>query len=97
MVHIGPGAPSQDRIDSRRNASRVYVIAATPFLEDGASDLASIDRLVDFHLSCGVSGMTILGMMGEAAKLSSEESDQVLQVQGRIPVVVGVSSPAPTR
>jgi 4-hydroxy-tetrahydrodipicolinate synthase len=80
------------------NASGVYVIAATPFLEDGALDLASIDSLVDFYLSCDVSGMTILGMMGEAAKLSSDESDQVLhrflhRVQGRVPVVVGVSSP----
>jgi 4-hydroxy-tetrahydrodipicolinate synthase len=79
-------------------ASGVYVIAATPFVENGALDMASIDRLTDFYLSCGVTGMTILGMMGEASKLSSEESDQVMhrflrRIQGRIPVVVGVSNP----
>lgn len=80
------------------SASGVYVIAATPFTDAGALDLPSVDRLVDFYLSCGVTGMTILGMMGEAAKLSSEESDEVMRrflsrIQGRIPVIVGVSNP----
>lgn len=80
------------------SASGVYVIAATPFTDKGAMDLPSIDRLVDFYMSCGVTGMTILGMMGEASKLSSEESDQVTRrflgrVRGQIPVVVGVSNP----
>jgi 4-hydroxy-tetrahydrodipicolinate synthase len=79
-------------------ASGVYVIAATPFTDTGALDLASIDKLVDFYLSCGVTGMTILGMMGEASKLSSEESDQVMRrflarIRGRIPLIVGVSNP----
>ncbi|HEV2572867.1 MAG TPA: dihydrodipicolinate synthase family protein [Beijerinckiaceae bacterium] len=79
-------------------ATGVYVIAATPFTDTGALDFDSIDRLVEFYLSCGVAGITILGMMGEAAKLSSEESDQALrrflaQVNGRVPVVVGVSNP----
>jgi 4-hydroxy-tetrahydrodipicolinate synthase len=78
-------------------AAGVYVIAATPFTDSGQIDLASIDRLTDFYLSCGVTGMTILGMMGEAAKLSMEESTTVLErflgrVNGRIPVVVGVSN-----
>lgn len=80
------------------SANGVYVIAATPFTDTGALDIESIDRLVEFYLSCGVTGMTILGMMGEAAKLSSEESDQVLRrflarVGGQIPVIVGVSNP----
>ncbi len=47
-------------------AKGVYVIAVTPFLPDGAVDTASIDRMTDFYLSCGVTGITILGMMGEA-------------------------------
>jgi 4-hydroxy-tetrahydrodipicolinate synthase len=80
------------------NASGVYIIAATPFADDGALDLASTDKMVDFYLSCGVQGMTILGMMGEAAKLSEEEgrvfTQRILKrVDGRIPVVVGVSNP----
>ena len=80
------------------NASGVYIIAATPFTDDGSLDFASTDSLIDFYLSCGVQGMTILGMMGEAAKLSEEESRLVTQrilkrVAGRIPVIVGVSNP----
>ncbi|HEY9547908.1 MAG TPA: dihydrodipicolinate synthase family protein [Kiloniellaceae bacterium] len=76
----------------------VYVIAATPFADDGALDLASTDSLVDFYLDCGVDGMTILGVMGEAPKLSPEESVGFLtrvldRVAGRAGVIVGVSAP----
>ncbi|WP_096358956.1 dihydrodipicolinate synthase family protein [Variibacter gotjawalensis] len=78
------------------NASGVYVIAATPFHDDGAIDTASIDRMVDFYLGCGVTGITVLGMMGEAPKLTHAESlaitRQVVQRAG-LPVVVGVSAP----
>ncbi|HUT49802.1 MAG TPA: dihydrodipicolinate synthase family protein [Alphaproteobacteria bacterium] len=79
-------------------ATGVYVISATPFSDDGALDLESTDRLVDFYLESGVSGMTILGMMGEAPKLAPAESEQFVsqvlgRVAGRIPVIVGVSSP----
>ena len=80
------------------DAAGVYVIAVTPFLPDGAVDHASIDRMVDFYLEAGATGLTILGMMGEAPKLTPEESlavvRQVLErVAGRVPVVVGVSAP----
>ncbi len=74
----------------------VFIISATPFSGDGAIDYDSADRLVEFYIGHGVSGMTILGMMGEAPKLSAEESDQFMRhmikrVDGRVPVVVGVS------
>ncbi|MDX1400472.1 MAG: dihydrodipicolinate synthase family protein [Kiloniellales bacterium] len=79
-------------------ARGVYVIVPTPFFEDGRLDLESADRLVDFYLEEGVQGLTILGVMGEAPKLSLEE--QILftrrilaRCQGRLPVVVGVSNP----
>lgn len=76
----------------------VYVIAATPFKDDGALDLASTDSLVDFYLKCGVDGMTILGVMGEAPKLTQEESVLFLSrvlghTAGRAGVIVGVSNP----
>lgn len=76
----------------------VYVIAATPFKDDGALDLASTDSLVDFYLERGVEGMTILGVMGEAPKLTQEESigflSRVLdRVAGRAGVIVGVTNP----
>lgn len=79
-------------------AKGVYAIAVTPFTEDGALDLPSTDRMVDFYLEKGATGLTVLGMMGEAPKLTAEESRifvrRVLaRVQGRVPVVVGVSAP----
>lgn len=81
-----------------RNAHGVYLITVTPFTEGGALDLASTDRMVDFCLEKGVTGLTVLGIMGEAPKLTMEESRifvrQVLaRVAGRVPVVVGASAP----
>ncbi|KAF0131076.1 MAG: dihydrodipicolinate synthase, partial [Xanthobacteraceae bacterium] len=55
-------------------ASGVYVIAATPFQDDGRIDEKSTDSMVDFYRACGCDGMTILGVMGEAPKLAAEES-----------------------
>ena len=84
-------------------ASGVYTIAATPFREDGALDTASVDSLTDFYLRCGVSGITVLGVMGEATKLDAAESAalvrQFVKRAGKVPVVVGVTSPgyAPMR
>jgi len=74
----------------------VYVIAATPFSDNGELDLESIDSLTDFYLEKGVTGLTILGMMGEAPKLTEAETTIVMQrvlkrVNGGAPVVVGVS------
>ncbi len=78
-------------------ADGVYVIAVTPFTETGALDLDSTDRMVDFYLEKGATGLTVLGMMGEAPKLTAEESRifvrRVLKrVNGRVPVVAGVSA-----
>lgn len=81
-----------------RNARGVYLITVTPFTDSGALDLASTDRMVDFCLERGVTGLTVLGIMGEAPKLTMQESRtfvrQVLaRVNGRVPVVVGASAP----
>jgi 4-hydroxy-tetrahydrodipicolinate synthase len=79
------------------HASGVYIIAATPFTEDGAVDGASLDRLMDFYIGCGITGVTVLGIMGEAPKLTHAESvaltRQVVQRVNGLPVVVGASSP----
>ncbi|WP_037078760.1 dihydrodipicolinate synthase family protein [Neorhizobium vignae] len=78
-------------------ARGVYVISVTPFKDDGSLDLDSLDRVTDFYLAAGADGLTVLGMMGEAPKLTGAESRQVIQrVISRAPgkpVVVGVSSP----
>lgn len=78
-------------------ARGVYVIAPTPFEPDGRVDEASIDRMVDAFGEAGASGITVLGMMGEAPKLDAEEAvavaARVVRRAGRLPVVVGVSAP----
>jgi 4-hydroxy-tetrahydrodipicolinate synthase len=78
-------------------AKGLYLITVTPFTDAGALDLPSTDRMVDFCLEAGVTGLTVLGIMGEATKLTAEESrtyvKQVLaRVAGRVPVVVGASA-----
>ena len=79
-------------------ANGVFVISATPFDDSGALDLGSAETLIDFYLTAGASGLTVLGMMGEAPKLTPEESAAFLEcvlarVAGRVPVIVGVSNP----
>ena len=79
------------------SASGVYIISATPFTDNGEVDMDSADRLVDFYIEKGVSGITILGMMGEAQKMAPEESESFLdrimkRVGSKVPVIVGVSN-----
>ncbi len=77
----------------------IYNIVPTPFRESGAIDEPSLRRLIDFIIETGVDGLTILGFLGEAAKLSESERAQVIDVtvdvtNGRVPVVVGATAPA---
>ncbi|WP_029352943.1 dihydrodipicolinate synthase family protein [Bosea sp. 117] len=78
------------------DAGGLYAIATTPFTPEGMIDAASVDRLTDFYHESGATGITVLGIMGEAPKLEPEEAlGLVKQVVGRskVPVVVGVSAP----
>ena len=96
-----PGSPSatevikpMQTIDERTRG--VFIIAPTPFDDAGTIDAASTDSLVDFYLDKGVDGITILGVLGEAPKLSGAERrafmSQVLRrIDGRVQVVVGAS------
>ena len=79
--------------------SGVYTIALTPFTDGGDLDEESIGSLSEFYLDSGVHGITILGIMGEARKLSDAERHAVTEryvsaVGGRVPVVVGCSAVA---
>jgi 4-hydroxy-tetrahydrodipicolinate synthase len=75
----------------------VLPIAPTPFFDDGRIDAASIDRLADFYLAAGATGVTVLGQLGEAPKLDHSEgvaiAKQVVARMGKLPVIVGVSAP----
>jgi len=78
------------------DARGVYVIAPTPFHPDGRVDSASIDRMTDFFLEAGVDGITLLGQLGEAPKMTHQESTAIVsRVIARVdvPIIVGVSAP----
>lgn len=80
----------------------VWNIVPTPFLPDGALDLASIPGLVGFVRATGVDGLTILGVLGEAGRLADAERSAILgavleAASGAIPVCVGVSHAATDR
>jgi 4-hydroxy-tetrahydrodipicolinate synthase len=77
--------------------SGVFHILATPFREDGALDVAGLPRLIESALATGVNGLTILGIAGEAHRLTDEERRRVVETvvketRGRVPVAVGVSA-----
>ena len=74
-------------------AAGVFIISATPFQESGQLDTGSTKKLIDFYIEKGVHGITILGVMGEAPKLSPGESELFIstvlkQVNRQVPVIV---------
>jgi 4-hydroxy-tetrahydrodipicolinate synthase len=74
----------------------VFNITPTPFHSDGSLDTASVATLTNFTIDRGVNGMTILGVLGEADKLTEPERDRVIAATieaaaGRIPICVGTS------
>ena len=74
----------------------IFNILATPFTADYDVDYDSLKRLVKFQMDKGAHGLTILGVLGEAAKLSVDERKAVMDtvietVGGAIPIVVGTS------
>lgn len=75
----------------------VFAIAPTPFHDDGRVDEASIDRMTDFYFEVGCTGITVLGIMGEAPKLDAGEAldvaSRVIRRARGAPIIVGVSAP----
>jgi 4-hydroxy-tetrahydrodipicolinate synthase len=77
--------------------SGVFHIMATPFTDGGELDASGLPRLVEAALATGITGVTLLGIAGEAHRLTDEERRRVVEgvvkeVRGRVPVVVGVSA-----
>ncbi len=58
----------------------IYNITPTPFNADGALDEPSLRRLTEFTRGTGVNGMTILGVLGEADKLTERERERVTEI-----------------
>src|SRR5690242_3978819 len=56
----------------------VHCVMATPFLPDESLDLESVDRLLDYLIQQGCDGALILGVLGEADRLTDAERERVI-------------------
>ena len=74
----------------------VWGVVATPFQGSTLDvDLDSLSDLVERYETIGATGLTVLGVFGEAAALTAEERRQVLEIAVEctgLPLVVGVTA-----
>lgn len=94
MTPISSKPAGYQALDTLRG---LCVVAQTPFTAEGEVDLPSVDSLAAFYFQHGAAALTVLGVAGEAPKLTPQESLAVAEryvraAQGR-PVIVGVSNP----
>ncbi|WP_341990566.1 dihydrodipicolinate synthase family protein [Azorhizobium sp. AG788] len=79
------------------DAAGLFPIAPTPFHADGRIDESSVDTLMERYVAAGATGVTVLGIMGEAPKLEPDESlaiaSRFVKGMAGLPVIVGVSAP----
>ena len=77
-----------------------YVALVTPMTPTGEIDFVALDALLDWHIEDKTDGLVILGTTGEAATITQEERDRILNhvislVSGRMPVWVGTGTNGP--
>jgi dihydrodipicolinate synthase/N-acetylneuraminate lyase len=82
-------------------ASGVHCVMATPFLPDESLDEASLETLIEYLVRAGCAGILILGVLGEADKLSDAERERLIArslalSDGRLQVSVGITHGATT-
>ena len=91
--HMYPDAMQFERKDNPMRESLapgVWGVVATPFQGSTLDlDTDSLARLVDHYEAIGATGLTVLGVFGEAAALTAAERGLVLEV------VVEETQPAP--
>src|SRR5512147_94016 len=73
-----------------------FTALVTPF-RDGRVDEDALKSLIEFQLQGGVDGIVPCGTSGEAATLSYEEHERVMELTvkwaaGRVPVIPGTGS-----
>jgi len=74
-------------------------ISVTPLDESGDVDYDDLAALMRFYLDCGVDGVALLGVMGEANRMTDADARIVVEhavtaIDGQVPVIVGVSDPS---
>jgi 4-hydroxy-tetrahydrodipicolinate synthase len=73
------------------------VAIVTPMRPDGAVDFGAWERLLDFHVASGTSGIVVGGTTGESATLSDSELWELTEracdhVRKRVPIIAGAGT-----
>ena len=76
--------------------ARYITPAVTPLNADGTIDEQGAERLYDYLISGGVSGILLLGSIGEFFAFTMEQKKQLIslavrKIAGRVPVIVGTA------
>ena len=79
------------------NFTGLGVALITPFKEDESIDFDALQKVIEYQVQNGVDYLVVLGTTAETPTLTEDEKSEIIkvavaQVNGRIPVVVGVSS-----
>jgi 4-hydroxy-tetrahydrodipicolinate synthase len=98
FLYSAPVSPALREDIAMTTLSGVWLPIVTPF-HDGAVDLASYERLLEYYIGLGVCGIFPLGTTGESPTLDDAESEAVIDrtlaiVAGRVPVFVGIGGNA---
>ncbi len=76
--------------------SGCYTAIATPF-KDGAVDYENLEKLVDFQIQNGITGIIAVGTTGESPVLNWDEHNKVTEIiaaktKGKCPCIAGTGS-----
>ncbi|MEQ1662236.1 MAG: 4-hydroxy-tetrahydrodipicolinate synthase [Thiobacillus sp.] len=77
------------------------VAIVTPMTDAGALDIASLRRLVDWHIAEGTDGIVVVGTTGESPTVDFDEHCELIRVTveqaaGRVPVIAGTGANSTT-
>ena len=74
----------------------VIPILTTPFNKNESIDLNSLEKLINFMMKIKVNGITILGVLGEANRITYKERELIIKktisCSKDLPVIVGASA-----
>src|SRR5256885_16739490 len=84
---VGPAQTGEFRL------AGVFSVLPTAFHEDGSLDMDGTRAIVGATIDAGVAGLTVLGVMGEAAELDDDERRRVVSAvaDSGIAMIVGVT------
>ncbi len=88
---MDPGKPKG--APARAAMKGIFPVAPTTFAEDGALDLESQKRCIDFMIDAGAHGVCILANFSEQFSVADDERETITRtvlahVRGRVPVIV---------